>query len=284
MWKESIRLGAAVTIVLALAAGGCASTKVTFPAATGEPCLVRPHFSGDLLEQYNASIFDAAVFRSCRRYGGLEPVDGPAVMGSFISCWRCEDKVGNCSSKCLKPGKQTMPSDVWVSHVDEVLEHCSQFDDVVLGMQQLQGLPPQEGQPTDSWSILVVDVPGPQVLFRPCADPDPTNPGPCGEKFPEEYPCYDPAGCQGVDLEAKMVEHRSWIAGQAFSAWKIPKIRYGYPWTRQGYTYNWSADAATIVGTSEYVIPGGTEIRVCARVTATEFCRSSLAEIEALCE
>jgi len=278
------RLGTAVTLVLALVAGGCATTAIAPPTASDESCLVRPDFPGDLMEQYNASIFDSAVYRPCRQYGGLEPVDGPAVMGSFISCWNCQGSRDNCSSKCLEPGKRTLPSDAWVSHVDQVLEHCSQFDDVVLGMQQLQGLPPQEGQPTDSWNVLVVEVPGPQVLFRPCADPDPTNPGPCGEDFPETYPCYYPDGCEGMDLKKMMEDHRSWTAGHAFDSWQIPDTWFGYPWTRLGYTYNWSADAESIVGTSEYVVPGGTEIRVCARVKASEFCQSSLSEIEALCE
>ena len=299
-WKR-IRPWTLLVLALVLTAGCATRTAVAPGPAPGAPqpaaatlaqattagsgaCLRRPDFPGSLTEQYNASIFDAAVFRPCRQFDGLEPVTGRAVMGTFISCWKCGGSGGSCSSKCLDPGFQKMPSDVWVSHGEQVLKHCSQFSDVVLGMQQLQGLPPQENQPPDSWNILVVEVPGPQVLFRPCANPDPTTPGPCGEDFPETYPCYDPNGCADNLLAARLEAHRSWIAGQSFSAWQIPDQWFGYPWTRQGYTYNWSATAESLGGTSEYVIPGGMKIKVCKRLTAAEFCQSSLSEIEAFCD
>lgn len=292
MPNESIRFRfeTVLVAVLALVAVGCATTSAPRTTTTGVvrsktvegPCLVRPDFPGGLSQQYAESTFDAAVFRSCRQYAGLEPVDGSAVMGSFISCYQCEKGPSStCSSKCLEPGQQPMPSDVWVSHVEEILKHCSSFNDPVLGMQELQGLPPQEGQPQDSWNVLVVEVTGPKDLFRPCTNPDPRTTGPCTEDFLDTYPCYDPDGCPGVDLKAKMEAHRSWMAGQAFGAWQVPG---GYPWTRQGYTYNWSPDAPTIVGTSEYVIPGGTVIRVCGRMTASTFCHTNVSVIEALCD
>ena len=138
--------------------------------------------------------------------------------------------------------------------------------------------------PEQTTALDTVEVPGPQVLFRPCANPDPTTSGPCSEDFPKTYPCYDPNGCADNLLAARLEAHRSWIAEQGFSAWQIPDQWFGYPWTRQGYTYNWNAEAETLVGTSEYVIPGGMMIKVCKRLPATEFCQSSLSEIEALCD
>lgn len=59
------------------------------------------------------------------------------------------------------------------------------------------------------------------------------------------------------------------MAGQAFSAWRIPD---GYPWTHLGYTYNWDPQAMSIVGTSEYVIRQGTTIKVTGLVPAVPYC------------
>jgi hypothetical protein len=290
--QRSRCLTAIALTVLLIAAQGCATHGSTAPETpnaktktASESCLQVPGVPGDLMEQYNASIIESAVFRPCRQVDELRPVTGRAVMGSLISCFLCGESGGSCSRKCLdSTGEQVMAGDVWVSHGEEVLEHCSQFSDVVLGLQQLLGLPPQLDQPQSSWQMLVVDVPGPQTLFRPCANPDPTTSGPCSEEFPATYPCYDPQGCEGEGLDAKMEAHRAWTAGQAFSSWQIPETWFGYPWTRLGYTYNWNPDAPSIVGTSEYVIPEGTMIDVCTMIPAIEFCAMTPAEVEALCD
>lgn len=233
-----------------------------------------------LEKRYYGSIFDSAIYRSKHQDGDLVPVTGPTVMASFSSCWKCGESDGNCSSKCgYQPGEQQVKYDVWVSHADQVLDFCSVFpeDKLILRMQQLQGLPPKLDQPDDSWKLLVVRVDGPEDLFRPCADPDPTTDGPCTEVFPCFWP--DTTQCN-AEQKAEMVAHRSWMAGQAFAAWQVPS---GYPWTRLGYTFNWNRRAPSIVGTSEYVIPGaGPEIQVCGLVTAADFCRRT--SVDDLCQ
>jgi len=224
-----------------------------------------------LVAIYNKSIYESAIFRADRQVSNLRQVTArnvPVVMGSFMSCQGCDCQStggpgSGCSSKCcLGTSTQTMSSDVWVSFGDEVVSFCSKFprEDLVLRMQQLQGLPPQLGQPVDSWSFLVVKVTSPDQLFRPCADPDPSTPGPCPANF-----------VAGVSTE-----RQAWIAEQALFAWQLytgnPSVG-GYPWTRLGYTYNWNPDAS-YVGTSEFVIPGGTQVQVCGVVAAADFCYS----------
>lgn len=238
-------------LLLVLLLGGCTTGSLETRTAP-------PKSSATSLEAlYNAAIFDSAIFRADRQVDDLRRVTGPAVMGSFSGCYQCDcQDCQTCSWICgLQPGRQKTVSDIWVSFSDEILDFCREFsqDELILRMQQLQGLPPQLDRPPESWEFLIVEIDGPEDLFRPCADPDPTTSGPCGESFPEDA------------SEA----HQAWIAGQALFAWQIP---VGYPWTRLGYTYNWNPDAPSIVGTSEFVIPAGTEIEVVDLVTALDYC------------
>jgi len=255
------------SLLLSSLIAGCASSGGGPPAAMiarlEAAGIVRPspdcHQRQEALDLiYDQTIFDAAVFRADNEVDPLRAVTGPAILGSLISCDRCDRPSSpTCSSTCrLVPGPRVAPTDIWVSFGDQVQGFYRQFPahEVVLRLQQLQGLPPNLFQPTESWKILVVQVDGPGQLFRPCANPNPTTAGPCTEDFPCDQTC---------------LEHRSWTAGQAFSAWQIPD---GYPWTRLGYTYNWNPSAPSIVGTSEFVIPAGTAIEVIELADATAYC------------
>jgi hypothetical protein len=217
---------------------------------------------------YDAAVVNSAVFRAAHLVSDLWPVPatGVTAMGSFLSCNCPGGGGGGCSSKCsLSPGSQVAPSDIWVSPADQLLEFCQSLpqdltaDQVVLKIQQLQGLPPQVNPDTCTWQILQLDVSNfevPEQFFRPCPDPDPTTTGPCPSDFENPVP-------------AATVDFQAWMAGQAFSAWQIPD---GYPWTHLGYTYNWDPDAPNIVGTSEYVIPQGTTVQVTGLVPAVPYC------------
>ncbi len=278
-----------VSIVLLAGLAGCATpggrSRDSGVLAAGRRIVERRHSkleasglsratvpaSDPLVAIYNKSIYESAVFRADRQVSNLRQVTAqnvPVVMGSFVSCQGCNcqgsgSPAAGCSSKCcLATGTQTVPSDVWVSFGDEVVSFCGKFPpkDLILRMQQLQGLPPQLEQPVDSWKFLIVKVTSPDQLFRPCANPDPSTPGPCPADF-----------VSGVSLE-----RQGWIAEQALYAWQFytgDPSSGGYPWTRLGYTYNWNPDAS-YVGTSEFVIPDGTQVQVCGLVPATDFCFS----------
>ena len=217
---------------------------------------------------YNAAVANASVFRAKHLVSDLWPVPaaGTTAMGSFISCNCPAGGGGGCSSNCsFSPGSLVVPSDIWVSRADQLLQFCQSLPqdltaaDVVLKIQQLQGLPPQVNPDPCTWQILQVNVTGLQVpdqFMRPCPDPDPTTTGPCPSDFANPVP------------EAN-VDFQAWMAGQAFSAWQIPN---GYPWTHLGYTYNWDPQASSIVGTSEYVIRQGATIQVVGLVPAVPYC------------
>ena len=293
MRSTHLRMGGwltfAVSVVLLAGLEGCATPGPVqkAPAASGPiaKLMARHHSklsaagvspSGateapDLVALYNKAIYISAVFRADRQVSNLRQVTArnvPVVMGSFLSCQGCNCRspggsAQGCDSKCcLGAGTRTMPSDVWVSFGDEDVSFCGKFprEDLILRMQQLVGLPPQLGQPVDSWKFLIVKVTSPDQLFRPCANPDPSTPGPCPADF-----------VAGVSLE-----RQAWMADQALFAWQLytgAPSTGGYPWTRLGYTYNWNPDAS-YVGTSELVIPDGTQVQVCGVVSATDFCYS----------
>lgn len=212
---------------------------------------------------YNAAVAKSAVFRAENQDGNLWPVSGPTAVGSLASC-NCPGR--GCGSGCsFQAGTQTLPNDVWVSPSAQLAQFCAGFpsdltaEQVVLKLQQLQGLPPRTGQDPCTWKILqftVDDPPVPEQFFRPCPKPDPTATGPCPANFDDS----DPQATR---------DFRAWMAGQAFLAWKVP---HGYPWTHLGYTYNWDPQAASIHGTSEYVMPAGSSVEVTGVVSAVEFC------------
>ncbi|MES1240448.1 MAG: hypothetical protein ABUT39_02410 [Acidobacteriota bacterium] len=216
---------------------------------------------------YDAAVANAAVFRAEHLVSDLWPVPatGSTPMGSFISC-DCPGGGGGCSFACaFSPGFELTPSDIWVSRSDQLLRFCRSLPpsltaaQVVLKIQQLQGLPPQVNPDPCTWKILQLNVVGlkvPNQFFRPCPDPDPTTMGPCPSDFENPVP-------------KATTDFQAWMAGQAFSAWQIPN---GYPWTHLGYTYNWDPQAPSIVGTSEYVIRQGVTVNVTGLVPAVPYC------------
>jgi len=271
------RRGACLTVLaLFVLLEGCATVhKLKGPSGPGgskleDAGMLRrgARTEAKLDETYNKAITDSAVFRADHQVSDLRQVteqNVPVVMSSFVNCQGCscggQDQAAWCSKKCcVGKGTQAFSSDVWVAFSDQVAQFCQQFpqQELPLRMQQLLGLPPQLEPPADSWKFVVLKISSPDQLFRPCADPSPSNPGPCPATFPT-----------GVS-----VQHQAWMAGQAFFAWQQydgNPSKGGYPWTRLGYTYNWNP-GTSIVGASEFVIPGGTPVEVCGVVPVTELC------------
>lgn len=221
--------------------------------------------SDDLNAMYNVAIFDSAIFRASRQDANLDPAHLDNLQAtSFVSCYRCDecnqcpdhscDACSTCSAVCRVQGKVPAPSDIWISQIPQLQAFCRELpmQDVILRLQQFLGLPPVLDQPFESWRLLDFTLLETDKLFRPCTDPDPTTTGPCTETFPA----------------SASETHRAWIAGQAFSAWQIPN---GYPWTRQGYTYNWNP-ADSLVGGSEYVVPAGALVEIRGVDLVSRYC------------
>jgi hypothetical protein len=232
--------GWAVALLLALgwlAAAGCATGRAT-ESAGGAPASAE-------LARYDAAVADAAVFRSERQVADLVTLDGPveAVSWKTCSCATC--------APCPAVGELTLTRPLWITVVPEVRDRCRGFaaDRRVRRLQQLLGLPPEDTPAESTW-FLELRVADPADVFRPCTDPDPADPGPCTLEVPADVPA----------------DHVEWMAGQMLSSWQVPG---GYPWTRLGYTYDWSPEAGSVVGPSELVVKKGARIEVIA-VTPTE--------------
>lgn len=148
-------------------------------------------------------------------------------------------------------GRSAVGVDVWVTVSPQLRELCARFADdpdaLRLRLQQLLGLPPHHEDRT----FVVMDV-RPDALIRPCPDPDPSTPT-CTWDFP--------AGVSN--------KHKAWFAEQAVSRYRAPPD--GYPWTRLGYTYDWSPDGA-LSSVSEFVVPKGTAVTVTGKTSTAAYC------------
>ncbi len=150
-----------------------------------------------------------------------------------------------------KLGASSVGVNVWVTLVPEVREICRNFKgaeaDIELRLEQLLGLPV-----TSSYTQFVEMDVRREDIFRPCPNPDPQLTT-CADAFP-----------QGVSPE-----HATFIANQALSSWKIPG---GYPWTRLGYTFDWSPDAKSRYGASELVVRKGSKVNVTSITKSAAYC------------
>ncbi|HEX6037915.1 hypothetical protein [Longimicrobium sp.] len=174
------------------------------------------------------------------------------------------------------PGEQPLGRDIWVSVVPEARDSCNSWrneQDLVMRLRQLFGL-----RPTDSVSHFVeMTVPATR-MFRPTVDPAVTTRWPCGENQVGSGSCglQFPAGVDPAHVE--------WMSRQMLSSWQLPNGypaasrtgggpggSVGYPWTRLGYTYNWHPGSPRY-GASEYLVRGGTQIRVDATYPIAAYC------------
>lgn len=219
-------------ILAALVVSGCSGTDRLLDEVS----------SASLDARYAAAIADAAVFEP----GEVVPLpvitdDSMTVVSWIPEPYRSSYPVG-----------QTVGFDwnVWVTAVPQLQERCrtAPYDSSVVyrSVQQYLGLPLAEGARfIATFRVATSD------LFRACADPSMTSTS-CGETFPD----------------GTSEAHRAWIATQSLTAYQRPG---GFPWTRLGYTYDWST-TATDVGAFEYVVkPNGT-IRVIAADTPEAYC------------
>ena len=117
-------------------------------------------------------------------------------------------------------------------------------EDSDLILKQLIGLPP-DGEYSTVTGFWV----DPKDVVRPAYQKDPTD-GSMTNELPED-----------VDADFK-----EWFDGNILDSYF-----YGaYPWTRLGYTYNWSGHGSEY-GVTEFLIKQGTEVEVVFTESADEF-------------
>lgn len=150
--------------------------------------------------------------------------------------------------------------EIWATAVPELRTFCQDFNqtqagaDTVLRLEQLLGLPPQNGK--TRFVELWVD---PADLFRPSPDPEITD---------HEAQIDFPAS-RFLTVSA---DHINWIN-------KLKSTSYGdkgYPWTALGYTYDWG-NADSEVGLSEFVIRAGATVTVQAIHLNQDYCQPTTA-------
>ena len=148
---------------------------------------------------------------------------------------------------------QAMPlgAEVWTTTAPELPEFCQgtglQAAELSLRLEQRMGLPMANGKDR----IVALWVP-PAGLFRPSLDPE-----------------IDDSTASLVAPPGTDPAHIQWIEDLRAASYGDE----GYPWTQLGYTYDWSPDADSEVGFSEFVARAGTEVVVERVVGQDEYCR-----------
>jgi hypothetical protein len=141
--------------------------------------------------------------------------------------------------------------EVWTTVGREMEDFCAdlglQGADLSLRLEQLLGLPPDNGKDR----VVELWVPE-DALFRPSPDMEITD-----SVAQLDFPASTPQ------------EHIDWIDNLEASSYG----EGGYPWTRLGYTYDWSPDAASEVGLSEFVVLKGSTVMVESVTPTDEYCR-----------
>jgi hypothetical protein len=209
-------------------------------------CVGNPH-SSPTSPSYTQAVRNSAVFEAAKVHL-LHRILPEDVLVAMVA-WKTSDD----AARYFHAGLNTAGVDLWVTAEPELHELCAQFPAdraaLTLRLQQLLGLP------AEAESRVFVRIAVPRVaLIRPCPDPDPAKPN-CTANFPKS-----------------MDEHyKSWFAEQMVSRYRLPD---GYPWTRLGYTSDWSADPPQM-GASEFVIPKDAAFEVIEQVDTVSYCHGS---------
>ncbi|MEM7029313.1 MAG: LysM peptidoglycan-binding domain-containing protein [Chloroflexota bacterium] len=152
---------------------------------------------------------------------------------------------------------------VWVTAVPEFQRFCTNYQGEVeftLRLAQRLGLHPKDADPNDDGfktQIFELWV-SPLDLYRPSPDPEISD-REAELDFPSS-PYFTIAA-----------EYQTWFEDNKQNSFHSDNVRYLYPWTGLGYTYDWG-DEESEVGFSEFIIRPGASY-VFARVAPTnEYC------------
>lgn len=241
--RFSISLYAVSVVILAGCAAGPDAEKAGAPA-------------NPVRAAYDASISDTAVYRdsNVRQLAPLAyPIQAVTLTGN--TAW-ADGKEGQTVTVNSSYG-------MWITVEPEVRTICRTYakDKVIEGLHYLLGLQPvKPGDEKARFVRFTIDSPqatGPtgQGVYRPCANPDPTAPS-CGNQI-KGPPAYV-----------------SWFANQMTYSYQVnPDLgKTGYPWTRLGYTYDWTPGSTDHRGAQEYIVPGGTKVRVTQIIAPEVYC------------
>jgi len=153
------------------------------------------------------------------------------------------------------PGQAiSMNWETWVTVAgearDSAITQGLSLEQAVARMKQALGLTPDK-----SYEFWVEFWVRPSDLFRPSADPDPSD-GEAELDFPDS------------PESAVSDDYKQWFEGQLSFMYILS--REGFPWTRLGYTYDWG-NPDDEIGFSEFVIRPGTNAMVYAVYTNAQY-------------
>jgi hypothetical protein len=222
----------------------------------------------DLINRYNLAVADAKVAELNEVSQNLVAItkDNPFLIWQnktapkdkiLVATWTSFTGYDNQIGQSITTNRQT-----WVTVAPELQNFCKEKlkdvpnqSDRILRLEQLLGLPPQNGK-TRFVELWV----NPDNLFRPSADSEVTDRNAFGEFT--QIPV-------SPDTSIKL-SHLQWfenLKSQSYNA------TGGYPWTRMGYTYVWG-NPNNEVGLSEFVINTGAAIEVKSVQTTDKYCVS----------
>lgn len=138
--------------------------------------------------------------------------------------------------------------EVWTTAAPHLQQFCRGIGgDVTTRLEQRLGLPPGVGK-----DRIVAFWAEPSAIFRPTPDPE-IEDMVASLEFPP----------------GTSDEHIAWIEGLREASYGED----GYPWTQLGYTYDWSPEADSEVGLSEFVARAGTPVVIASVAAQREYCR-----------
>lgn len=145
---------------------------------------------------------------------------------------------------------------IWVTLVPQVQDFCQalQLDNPGFRLQQYLGL-----NPNRNYDRFVEFWVNPDDIFRPCADPEPSD-----------------NRCD-IQMNSKQPPHVNGISNYADWFERLQRSSYrpqGAPWTRMGYTYDWHFGQFG-VGASEYIISPHARLVIAGSHSTKTYCEKS---------
>lgn len=247
-WGSCSKFCAAVIIVGSLAilagCGALPSNHVDDPAGSAR--------------LYQRAIGDAAIASQDK----VRPLLAiPATDTVTVVTW-----VGASSQFCANGENQCQytvgSGGIWVSLDGEVQNKCASWgisgDALRKRLEQLLGLPPNQPPQYQKTRFVVLSAPS-GYLQRPCVGLGDSADGPptCSVRV-KASPAISPLAFVGGQMASSYID--------------VTSGSPGYPFTRLGYTYDWSPVSADHYGASEFILVPGTVATVKAQMSTDEYC------------
>jgi hypothetical protein len=184
------------------------------------------------------------------------------VAGSYAAAYICADPSGCAGNTCKEGGECAYGYDTWVSVVPELKDFFRHSTPSLLRVIQLMGLPPSYatiGSPNEAKYVMELWV-YPKDLYRPCPD-SAISDFECETDFPTVM-----FGVVDLNNKVRATEglpapvfktYTAWFNNRARNIYTKTDTSEAYPWTRLGYTYDWSSHDH--IGLSEFVLHGAHE-------------------------